>query len=139
MVKSRPISRKLEQRASIIVVPPSTCSIRRLYCIESSFSTRANEPRVRGSHIYVSYWTLCERSERGDNKLDNFTCRYTTYRHRFTRAAPAPRAKRNDVMMKRKIQRIVDVHRPSITSPNQVLSHAAASQPLQVCAGKRGP
>ena len=53
------------------MVPPSTCSIRRLYCIESSFSTRANEPRVRGSHIYVSHWTLCERSERADNKLDN--------------------------------------------------------------------
>ena len=23
-------------------------------------------------------------------------CRFTTYRHRFARAAPAPRAKRND-------------------------------------------
>ena len=34
------------------------------------------------------------------------SCRFTTYRHRFARAAPAPRAKR-------KIQRIVDVHRPS--------------------------
>ena len=34
-------------------------------------------------------------------------CRFTTYRHRFARAAPAPRAKRNE------IQRIVDVHRPS--------------------------
>ena len=33
-------------------------------------------------------------------------CRLSTYRHRFARAAPAPRAKR-------KIQRIVDVHRPS--------------------------
>ena len=33
-------------------------------------------------------------------------CRFTTYRHRFARAAPAPRAKR-------KIRRIVDVHRPS--------------------------
>ena len=32
-------------------------------------------------------------------------CRFTTYRHRFARAAPAPRAKRNE--------RIVDVHRPS--------------------------
>ena len=37
------------------------------------------------------------------------SCRFTTYRHRFARAAPAPRAKRNDD----KIQRIVDVHRPS--------------------------
>ena len=35
-------------------------------------------------------------------------CRFTTYRHRFARAAPAHRAKRNE------IQRIVDVHRPSI-------------------------
>ena len=60
-----------EKAGTVSMVPPSTCSIRRLYCIESSFSTRANEPRVRGSHIYVSYWTLCERSERADNKLDN--------------------------------------------------------------------
>ena len=59
------------------MVPPSTCSIRRLYCIESSFSTRANEPRVRGSHIYVSHWTLCERSERADNKLDKSKLRFT--------------------------------------------------------------
>ena len=36
-------------------------------------------------------------------------CRLSTYRHRFARAAPAPRAKRNDEM----IQRIVDVRRPS--------------------------
>ena len=35
-----------------------------------------------------------------------FCCRLSTYRHRFARAAPAPRAKR-------KIQRIVDVRRPS--------------------------
>ena len=33
-------------------------------------------------------------------------CRFTTYRYRFARAAPAPRAKR-------KIRRIVDAHRPS--------------------------
>ena len=28
------------------------------------------------------------------------TCRLTTYRHRFARAAPAPRAKRNDARFK---------------------------------------
>ena len=39
------------------------------------------------------------------------TCRFTTYRHRFARAAPAPRAKRNE------IRRIVDVHRPSSAAP----------------------
>ena len=39
-------------------------------------------------------------------------CRFTTYRHRFARAAPAPRAKRND--SKRKIQKIVDVRRLSM-------------------------
>ena len=39
------------------------------------------------------------------------SCRFTTYRHRFALAAPAPRAKRNDDS---KIQRIVDVRRPSI-------------------------
>ena len=39
-------------------------------------------------------------------------CRFTTYRHRFARAAPAPRAKRND-SKNRKIRRIVDAHRPS--------------------------
>ena len=47
-------------------------------------------------------------------KLENIlravsACRLSTYRHRFARAAPAPRAKRNDA----KIQRIVDVRRPS--------------------------
>ena len=35
----------------------------------------------------------------------SFPCRLTTYRHRFARVTPAPRAKR-------KIQRIVDAHRP---------------------------
>ena len=45
-------------------------------------------------------------------------CRLTTYRHRFARAAPAPR-------------RIVDVHRPSI-SPNQVLTHAARAAAKQL-------
>ena len=38
------------------------------------------------------------------------TCRLSTYRHRFARAAPAPRAKR-------KIQKIVDVRRPSSCAP----------------------
>ena len=41
------------------------------------------------------------------------SCRFTTYRHRFARAAPAPRAKPQSVMTKRKIRRIVDVRRPS--------------------------
>ena len=42
-------------------------------------------------------------------------CRLITYRHRFARVAPAPRAKRNDDSKKdnSKIRRIVDAHRPS--------------------------
>ena len=52
-------------------------------------------------------------------------CRFTTYRHRFARAAPAPRAKR-------KIRRIVDVHRPSKprasrVSPRQIIQGPANS------------
>ena len=35
-------------------------------------------------------------------------CRLTTYRHRFARAAPAPRAKRND--QESRFKRIVDVY-----------------------------
>ena len=55
---------------------------------------------------------ICERPLRSNKKqFRNIgDCRFTTYRHRFARAAPAPRAKRNDA----KIQKIVDVHRPSI-------------------------
>ena len=65
---------ELKLRAPRSRIPPGTCSIRCLFYIESFFSTRAIEPRVRGSRIYVSYWTLCERSERADNKLDNLAC-----------------------------------------------------------------
>ena len=44
---------------------------------------------------------------RGGRPSRRALCRFTTYRHRFARAAPAPRAK---------IQRIVDVRRPSTNS-----------------------
>ena len=30
----------------------------------------------------------------------SLACRFTTYRHRFARAAPAPRAKRNDALLR---------------------------------------
>ena len=46
-------------------------------------------------------------------------CRFTTYRHLFARAAPAPRAKRNE------IQRIVDVRRPSTMVRVPLLRRAA--------------
>ena len=71
-------------------------------------------------------------SIRGESR-EGARCRFTTYRHRFARAAPAPRANRNDA----KIQRIVDVRRPSrcarrtSASPNHVLTHAARAAAFQ--------
>ena len=45
--------------------------------------TLSDPPFVGGCARLYKYWT-CQ------------ACRFTTYRHRFARAAPAPRAKRND-------------------------------------------
>ena len=53
-------------------------------------------------------------------------CRLTTYRHRFARAAPAPRAKH-------KIQRIVDVHRPSSVAAHLMII-AAHSMIIEIFA-----
>ena len=58
-------------------------------------------------------------------------CRFTTYRHRFARAAPAPRAKRNDA-----IQRIVDVRRPSIYGAFNFAQRAALRAAGQATSGK---
>ena len=70
-------------------------------------------------------------------------CRFTTYRHRFARVAPAPRAKLEEIQrfnskiqrfnskiqrFNSKIQRIVDVRRPSNscqTLPGQMLPNVA--------------
>ena len=52
---------------------------------------------------------LCQTSKtRVRARLEIRTCRFTTYRHRFARAAPA--------------QRIVDVHRPSMSARASRLS-----------------
>ena len=63
------------------------------------------------------------------------SCRFTTYRHRFARAAPAPRAKRNDAKRNdAKIQRIVDVHRPSRRFRLQILHLIILAKPVNLCA-----